>query len=186
MLSLGARVHAVPRLGPWARVCRRPRTDFGGGHDGNGKKGRKSGHNRKKFSAALDLGDYGSHGNGGGKSQQSGKGGQSSSSSPPLNQLFKPVAVLPNPDDMNLGEELSGKINKQALLRQLNKFYLRAEVKALSREHGLDDYLYHQAYVSFRKFCMDVDRLPTELYVKFSDVLRGAGHVDDVFPYFLQ
>ena len=40
-------------------------------------------------------------------------------------------------------------------------------------------------YYSFRKFCMDVTHLPTELYVLFSDVLQGAVHNHDIFPYFL-
>ena len=61
-----------------------------------------------------------------------------------VNQLFKPVVVLPNQDDINLGEEIAGKISKQSLLRQLNTFYVRKETKELAREQGLDDYLYHQ------------------------------------------
>ena len=42
-----------------------------------------------------------------------------------------------------------------------------------------------QSYVSFRKFCMDVQHLPTDLYVLFSDVLQGARNTNDIFPYFL-
>ena len=61
-----------------------------------------------------------------------------------LNQLFKPVPVLPNPDDMNLGEEIAGKMNKQALLKTLNALYLSKSIKELSKEHGMDDYIYHQ------------------------------------------
>ena len=99
--------------------------------------------------------------------------------------LFKPVTVMPNPDDIDLGEEIAGKISKQALLKQLNIFYQDNDIKALSKEHGLDEYLYHQAYISFRKFCMDVKLLPAELYVLFSDVLAGATHIHDIFPYFL-
>ena len=61
-----------------------------------------------------------------------------------LNQLFKPVPVFPNPDDMNLGEEIAGKMNKQALLKTLNALYLSKSIKELSKEHGMDDYIYHQ------------------------------------------
>ncbi len=124
-----------------------------------------------------------------------------------VSQLFKPVAVVPNQDDINLGEEIAGKISKQALLRQLNTFYLRQEIRELAKEQGLDDYLYHQAYISFRKFCMDVNHLPTDLYVLFSDILkyvlkflfyrvrmtlkvrplfRGQTHNTDLFPFFLR
>ena len=39
--------------------------------------------------------------------------------------------------------------------------------------------------MSFRKFCMDVQHLPTDLYVLFSDVLQGARNTNDIFPYFL-
>ena len=68
-----------------------------------------------------------------------------------LNQLFKPVPVLPNPDDMNLGEEIAGKMNKQALLKTLNALYLSKSIKELSKEHGMDDYIYHQ--VTIEAFC---------------------------------
>lgn len=103
-----------------------------------------------------------------------------------INQLFKPLIVKANPDDMNLGEQIAGKLDKSTLLRALNKFLANEEIKKLSKEHGLDDYLYHQAYVSFRKFCLDVQYLPTDLYILFCDVLQGAKPIDDVFPFFLQ
>ena len=103
----------------------------------------------------------------------------------PAKPLFKPVVVLPNPDDIDLGEEIAGKISKQELLKKLNSFSQDEDIKALAREHGLDDYLYKQAYISFRKFCMEVKLLPPELYVLFSDILAGASHIHDIFPYFL-
>lgn len=56
----------------------------------------------------------------------------------PLSTLFVPVAVKPNPDDINVGAELVGSLNKADLLRVLNKFYQRKEIKALGAEHGLD------------------------------------------------
>jgi len=99
--------------------------------------------------------------------------------------VFKPILVKPNPDDLNFGEEIAGKINKQALLKELNRFYTSPEIKTLCKEHGLDEYLYNQAYSSFRRFCMNIDLLPTELYILFSDILAGANHNHDIFPYFL-
>ena len=69
-----------------------------------------------------------------------------------LNQLFKPVPVLPNPDDMNLGEEIAGKMNKQALLKTLNALYLSKSIKELSKEHGMDDYIYHQVTIQSASF----------------------------------
>lgn len=56
----------------------------------------------------------------------------------PLSTLFVPVAVKPNPDDINVGAELAGTLNKADLLRVLNKFYQRKEIKALGAENGLD------------------------------------------------
>jgi len=76
----------------------------------------------------------------------------SEATSKSMHQIFKPVVVLPNQDDINLGEEIAGKISKQALLRQLNNFHQNNQIKELSKERGLDDYLYHQAYISFRKY----------------------------------
>lgn len=99
--------------------------------------------------------------------------------------VFKPVVVKPNPDDLNFGEEIAGKINREALLKELNRFYQHKEIRILAKEHGLDDFLYNQAYTSFRRFCMDVEHLPTELYILFSDILQGARHNHDIFGYFL-
>nr|CAD7411137.1 unnamed protein product [Timema poppensis] len=47
-------------------------------------------------------------------------------------------------------------------------------------------YLLHQAYVSFRRYCLEADALPVDLHVVISDILQGAGHIDDIFPYFLR
>uniref|UniRef100_A0A1B6D0T0 ATP-dependent RNA helicase SUV3 homolog, mitochondrial n=1 Tax=Clastoptera arizonana TaxID=38151 RepID=A0A1B6D0T0_9HEMI len=103
-----------------------------------------------------------------------------------ISQLFVPVQVKANSDDINIGAELAGNLNKGDLLKVLNKFYQRQEVKILALENGLDTYLQHQAYISFRKFCLDADNLPADLHVVFSDILQGAGHVDDIFPYFIR
>lgn len=55
-----------------------------------------------------------------------------------LSQLFVPVPVKPNPDDINVGAELTGEINKADLLKILNKFYQKKEIKLLAKENGLD------------------------------------------------
>ena len=46
--------------------------------------------------------------------------------------------------------------------------------------------LYHQAYISFRRFCLDSETLPADLHIVFSDILQGAGHADDLYPYFIR
>jgi len=100
-------------------------------------------------------------------------------------KLFKPVTVLPNQDDINLGKELAGEMDRSDLLKKLKTFFDSKTTRALSKEQGLDDYLYWQACVSFRKYCMDITYLPPELYILFSDILQGAVHEDSIFPYFL-
>ncbi|XP_045459717.1 ATP-dependent RNA helicase SUV3 homolog, mitochondrial [Melitaea cinxia] len=99
--------------------------------------------------------------------------------------LFVPVPVKPNPDDINVGEEFTGRLKKQDLLKILNKFYQKPEVRLLASENGLDDQLLHQAFLSFRRHCLEHD-LPPDLHITISDILVGAGHVDDLFPYFLR
>lgn len=44
----------------------------------------------------------------------------------------------------------------------------------------------HQAYISFRRYCLEANTLPVDLHVVISDILQGAGHVDDILPYFLR
>ncbi|XP_023952267.2 ATP-dependent RNA helicase SUV3 homolog, mitochondrial [Bicyclus anynana] len=99
--------------------------------------------------------------------------------------LFVPVPVKPNPDDINVGEELTGRLKKQDLLKILNKFYQKPEVRVLAAENGLDEQLLHQSFLSFRRHCLEHD-LPPDLHITISDILVGAGHVDDLFPYFLR
>lgn len=53
--------------------------------------------------------------------------------------LFKPVPIEPSTDDMNYGAEITGKaIDKADLLRVLNKFSQKREVRLLCMENGLD------------------------------------------------
>ncbi|KAJ8724894.1 hypothetical protein PYW07_015852 [Mythimna separata] len=99
--------------------------------------------------------------------------------------LFVPVPVKPNPDDINIGAEFTGRLKKQDLLKILNKFYQKPEVRELASSNGLDDQLLHQAFLSFRRHCLEHD-LPPDLHIVISDIIQGAGHVDDLFPYFLR
>lgn len=57
-----------------------------------------------------------------------------------ISSLFIPVPVKakPNPDDINVGAELTGELNKADLLKVLNKFYQQKEIKQLLGENGLD------------------------------------------------
>ncbi|CAG7836861.1 unnamed protein product [Allacma fusca] len=104
-----------------------------------------------------------------------------------VSHLFVPLTVKPIPEEhAAIGVELTGKLNKQDVLKTLNKFFRRSEIKLLSLEYGLDNYLFHQAFISFRKLCLESESLPVEIHVVFSDVIQGAAHVDSLFPYFIQ
>lgn len=55
-----------------------------------------------------------------------------------LSALFKPVPVKSNPDDISVGAELTGKLDKGELLKVLNRFTQKRETKMLCMENGLD------------------------------------------------
>jgi len=59
-----------------------------------------------------------------------------------LSTLFVPVPVKPNPDDINVGVELTGRLNKSDLLKVLNRFYQKPEIKQLALENGLDSKIF--------------------------------------------
>ncbi|KAH8414317.1 hypothetical protein KR215_002993 [Drosophila sulfurigaster] len=103
-----------------------------------------------------------------------------------VSALFKPVQVQANADDEDVGSELVGKLEKSELLKILNKFAQKREIKALCSENGLDSYLQQQAFGSFRRYCIEAENLPVDVHIIFSDIMQGAGHIDDIFPYFLR
>jgi len=37
------------------------------------------------------------------------------------------------------------------------------------------DRLFHQAYVGFRRFCVESENLPADLHIVLSDILQDAG-----------
>ncbi|VEN62686.1 unnamed protein product, partial [Callosobruchus maculatus] len=55
-----------------------------------------------------------------------------------VSSLFIPVPVKSTQDDINVGEELTGTLNKSDLLKVLNKFYQNKEIRQLLVENGLD------------------------------------------------
>ncbi|XP_017482881.1 PREDICTED: ATP-dependent RNA helicase SUV3 homolog, mitochondrial [Rhagoletis zephyria] len=103
-----------------------------------------------------------------------------------VSTLFKPVPVPRNADEQDVGAEMVGKLDKAELLKTLNKFTQKREIKALCIESGLDSYLQQQAFASFRRYCIEAENLPVDLHITISDILQNAGHVDDIFPFFLR
>lgn len=130
-------------------------------------------------------------------------------SSDSVSRLFQPATIKEN-DVSKIGAELTGTINKSQLLNVLNQFSQKKEIFILCKEHGLEgtnfvrwivyqilkvievtyspllDYIRQQSFASFRRYCFDLDKLPTELYIKIYDIVNGAAHSDDLFPYFLK
>uniref|UniRef100_A0AAR2IX89 ATP-dependent RNA helicase SUPV3L1, mitochondrial n=1 Tax=Pygocentrus nattereri TaxID=42514 RepID=A0AAR2IX89_PYGNA len=101
--------------------------------------------------------------------------------------LFVPVAVRNDEArDGAVGAELTQPLDKGEILKVLNKFYKRKEMQKLAADQGLDARLFHQAFISFRKYILEMNILSADLHIILSDICCGAGHIDDIFPYFMR
>ncbi|XP_071760964.2 ATP-dependent RNA helicase SUPV3L1, mitochondrial [Centroberyx gerrardi] len=111
----------------------------------------------------------------------------SSSPKPPDTSLFVPLAVKTDASaDGSVGAELTQPLDKNELLKVLNRFYKRKEMQKLAADHGLDARLFHQAFISFRKYVLEMTSLTADLHIILNDVCCGAGHIDDLYPYFMR
>uniref|UniRef100_A0A672FBV0 ATP-dependent RNA helicase SUPV3L1, mitochondrial n=1 Tax=Salarias fasciatus TaxID=181472 RepID=A0A672FBV0_SALFA len=111
----------------------------------------------------------------------------SSSPKPPDTSLFVPLSLKTDSTaDGAVGAELTQALDKNELLKVLNRFYKRKEMQRLAADQGLDARLFHQAFISFRKFVLEMQSLPADLHIILSDICCGAGHVDDIYPYFMR
>ena len=72
-----------------------------------------------------------------------------------------------------------------ALLRIITDFYRRDEVKKLAADQGLDLRLFQDAYVSFRKFCIQSTVLPVDLHIILSDIISGSGRRNSIRTNFI-
>lgn len=72
-----------------------------------------------------------------------------------LSSLFKPVSVKNSPDDINIGAELTGTLDKSELVKLLNKFTQKKEIRALCVENGID-----REFSCFSRFLTRPDALP--------------------------
>uniref|UniRef100_A0A8C1IXL9 ATP-dependent RNA helicase SUPV3L1, mitochondrial n=1 Tax=Cyprinus carpio TaxID=7962 RepID=A0A8C1IXL9_CYPCA len=112
----------------------------------------------------------------------------SNSSSRPLDtSLFVPLTLKSDAGgDGTVGEELTQPLDKSELLKVLNRFYKRKEMQKLAADQGLDARLFHQAFVSFRRYVLEMNSLNADFHIILSDICCGAGHIDDIFPYFMR
>ncbi|KAM9366958.1 ATP-dependent RNA helicase SUPV3L1, mitochondrial [Symphorus nematophorus] len=112
---------------------------------------------------------------------------KSSSPKPPDTSLFVPVSLKTElPVDGSVGAELTQPLDKNELLKIMNRFYKRKEMQKLAADHGLDARLFHQAFISFRKYVLEMTSLPADLHIILNDICFGAGHIDDIYPYFMR
>ncbi|XP_038150558.1 ATP-dependent RNA helicase SUPV3L1, mitochondrial [Cyprinodon tularosa] len=111
----------------------------------------------------------------------------SSNSKGPDTSLFVPVSLKTDvPADGAVGAELTQPLDKNELLKVLNKFYKRKEMQKLAADQGLDARLFHQAFISFRKYVLEMTSLPADLHIILNDICCNAGHIDDIYPYFMR
>ncbi|KAM7406255.1 hypothetical protein PAMP_000643 [Pampus punctatissimus] len=111
----------------------------------------------------------------------------SSSPKPPDTSLFVPISLKTDPSvDGDVGAELTQALDKSELLKVMNRFYKKKEMQKLAAEYGLDARLFHQAFISFRKYVLEMTSLNADLHIILSDICRGAGHIDDIYPYFMR
>uniref|UniRef100_A0A8C5REV4 ATP-dependent RNA helicase SUPV3L1, mitochondrial n=1 Tax=Laticauda laticaudata TaxID=8630 RepID=A0A8C5REV4_LATLA len=120
----------------------------------------------------------------------SSNGDEDSGVKSPDTSLFVPLQVSPQTfaPEVDVGAELTSPLNKSKPEEEetLNKFCKRREVQKLAAENGLDARLFHQVFVSFRKYIIESSFLNPDLHIILNDICCGAGHVDDLFPFFLQ
>lgn len=64
--------------------------------------------------------------------------GKKDDSNSNISSLFRPIPIKPNPDDINVGAELTTALKKSDLLKVLNSFLVKKEVRTLAVEYGLD------------------------------------------------
>lgn len=86
-----------------------------------------------------------------------------------ITSLFKPVHVKANPDTINVGTELAGKINKAELLKVLNNLMMDRQIKALCKENGLTSKMWTNTLFrailnnnAHKNFCYHCSRLAAE------------------------
>lgn len=93
-----------------------------------------------------------------------------------LSDVVVPVAVkvTSNPDDINVGEEITGtKLKSEDVQIVLTQFYRRSPIKTLSSDHGMDPTLFQKAFASFKAHCLDTPVLEPEIHIIMDEIIRG-------------
>lgn len=93
-----------------------------------------------------------------------------------LSDIIVPVPVHPSeyPDDINIGEDLTGsKLKPEDIQSVLMKFYRRPAIKTLASENGMDPTLLQKAFASFKSHCLEAPVLEPELHIILDEIIRG-------------
>nr|XP_020663644.1 ATP-dependent RNA helicase SUPV3L1, mitochondrial [Pogona vitticeps] len=106
----------------------------------------------------------------------------------PDTSLFVPLPVTPSlsSHEGDIGAELTRPLDKNEVLKILNTFYKTKEIQRLGTENGLDARLFHQAFISFRRYIMNSKSLSADIHIILNDICCGAGHVSNLFPFFMK
>ncbi|KAL4232103.1 ATP-dependent RNA helicase supv3l1 [Mactra antiquata] len=102
-------------------------------------------------------------------------------------ELFKPVIPQPLVDDgqKDIGEEVAGHLSKNDKLNILNQLVKDSSIQMLASQHDITGSTLEIAFQSFRKFILQSAYIPVDMHVVFKDIILGAGHITDLFPFFL-
>ncbi|CAF4277930.1 unnamed protein product [Rotaria sp. Silwood2] len=106
-----------------------------------------------------------------------------------LKDEFDPLSLQNNNNNNNnISKEPKTvkKVEKNDLLRLINDFCRHNDIKKLATDQGLDLHLFKSVYVSFRKFLIQSNVLPVDFQTVLYNIISGASHVTDMFPYFLR
>uniref|UniRef100_A0A669BDB5 ATP-dependent RNA helicase SUPV3L1, mitochondrial n=1 Tax=Oreochromis niloticus TaxID=8128 RepID=A0A669BDB5_ORENI len=114
-----------------------------------------------------------------------------SSPKPPDTSFFVPVSLKADTSaDGGVGIELTQPLDKKnCKFTQAGKFaQIQHEISLayLFSLHAHAARLFHQAFISFRKYILEMTSLPADLHIILNDICCGAGHIDDIYPYFMR
>lgn len=104
-------------------------------------------------------------------------------------ELFKPVLeefIQEEKEANNVGEEIAGKLTKGDKTNVMRMFIMDSSIQLLASQQGLQGKMFETALQSFRQYCYKSSQLPADLHIVFKDIAENAGHVTDLFPFFLK
>ena len=94
-----------------------------------------------------------------------------------------------HPAEVDVGAEITGTPKSDwpmpKLIKCLNAFSKRTQVRELAVENGIESTAFNSAYLKFRDYVLQSTILPADLHITMNDLIQDQGHVDDLYPFFL-